>query len=164
MLLSLKMSMIHQQIWFQVLCRLDTQGSHLTWAEDVFREWYTQTQVEVRNREAHEHFCKPRPTHVRFMEDILALNSRESREHNVSPNAAPKHSVDSPQVQSWSGRSQYRRSSAGHPSGLRRLSYTPRSDSAGNQMPWNSGECTVRFTFSVCLTSDWKTSLHPRLV
>ena len=98
--------------------------------------------MEVRNREAREHFCKPRPTHVRFMEDILALNSQESKEHNVSPNTAPKHSVDSPQVQSWSGRSQYRRNSAGHPSGLRWLSYMLRSDSARNKnavKQWRGG-------------------------
>lgn len=59
----------------------------------------------------------------------------------------PQHPVDSPQVQSWSGRSQYRRNSAGHPSGLRWLSYMPQSDSVRNKEncheivkrePWDS--------------------------
>lgn len=49
------------------------------------------------------------------------------------PNTAPEHPIDSPQVQSWSGMSQYRRNSAGHPSGLRWLSYMPQSDSARNR-------------------------------
>lgn len=49
------------------------------------------------------------------------------------PHTAPQHPVDSPQVQSWSGRSRYRRNSAGRPSGLRWLSYTPQSDSVRNK-------------------------------
>lgn len=90
-------------------------------------------------------FLQTRPTqHVRFMGRSSC--SQESKEYSVSPNTAPKHSVDSPQVQSWSGRSQYRRNSAGRPSGLRWLSCTLQSDSARNKSamrqwrggPWDS--------------------------
>lgn len=71
-------------------------------------------------------------THIHKVHwDTFLPYTLKSQEYNTPPLHCPppQHRADSPQVQSWSGRSQYRRNSAGHPSGLRWLSYMPQSDS-----------------------------------